>query len=56
MFAPHSCTPSNPSLWAFQEDIGRNVRVDVDTTNPEPSPEYIRSLSREMKRVVTVEE
>ncbi|KAK0456825.1 hypothetical protein EV421DRAFT_95686 [Armillaria borealis] len=26
------CTPSNPSLWAFQEDIGRVVCVDIDTS------------------------
>ncbi|SJL03068.1 uncharacterized protein ARMOST_06413 [Armillaria ostoyae] len=47
MSAPHSYTPSNSSLWAFQEDIGYNVRVDVDMMSPEPSLRREEGLTEE---------
>ena len=43
-----------PSLWASQSAIARSDLVDVTTTRPFPSPEYIRSLSDETKTVSTV--
>src|SRR6266702_4713345 len=45
--SPHSSTPKRPSVCAFQEANGRIDLVEVITTNPETSPEYIRSLSPE---------
>jgi hypothetical protein len=49
---PHSSTPKRPSLWAFHEAKGRRVLVDVVTTKPERSPEYMRSLSSETNRAL----
>jgi hypothetical protein len=56
MRLPHSCTPSNPSVCAFQDAIDRNERVEVTTTRPEKSPEYTRSLSLEIARQLTSDE
>jgi hypothetical protein len=42
-------------VCAFQEAKGRKDRVDVITTKPEMSPEYMRSLSSEMNRELTAE-
>ena len=52
---PHSSTPKRPSVCAFHEVSERSDRVDVITTKPETSPEYMRSLSPEMKSALTAE-
>jgi hypothetical protein len=52
---PHSSTPKRPSVCAFHEAMGRRDRVDVITTKPEMSPEYMRSLSPEMNNALTAE-
>ena len=36
---PHSSTPSNASVWAFHDVMGRSDRVEVTTTRPDMSPE-----------------
>jgi len=52
---PHSSTPKRPSVCAFHEATERRDRVDVMTTKPEMSPEYMRSLSPEMNSALTAE-
>ena len=52
---PHSSTPKRPSVCAFHEATERSDRVEVITTKPETSPEYMRSLSPEMKSALTAE-
>jgi hypothetical protein len=45
--------PNKLSVCAAQFAIARSDRVDVMTTRPFASPEYIRSLSDEMKTALT---
>jgi len=52
---PHSSTPKRPSVCAFHEATERRDRVDVITTKPEMSPEYMCSLSPEMNSALTAE-
>lgn len=52
---PHSSTPKRPSVCAFHEATDRRDRVEVMTTKPETSPEYMRSLSPEMNNALTAE-
>jgi hypothetical protein len=52
MCLPHSSTPKRPAVCAFHSAKGRRVLVDVITTRPEISPEYMRSLSSEMNKAL----
>jgi hypothetical protein len=52
---PHSSIPKRPSVCAFHEAAGRRERVDVITTKPDMSPEYMRSLSPEMNSALMAE-
>ena len=42
-------------MCAFHEATDRRDRVDVITTKPEMSPEYMRSLSPDMNSALTAE-
>lgn len=50
---PNPSTPKMLSVWAFQADIALRLRVELTTTLPDASPEYIRSLSWDIHRVDT---
>ena len=49
----HSWMPSRPSACAFHDAIARRLRVEVATTVPSKSPEYMRSLSPEKQTTFT---
>lgn len=53
MYSSHSSTPSIESVCAIQDVIARRERVDVTMTLPEPSAEYIRSLSSDQAIALT---
>ena len=52
---PHSSIPKRPSVCAFHEAMDRRERVDVITTKPDMSPEYMHSLSPEMNSELIAE-